>query len=448
MEEQPLQDNWQTVHVDGKTMFKVPENLTFINKVGTSAFGIVACFSKPDGSKINVKKITDAFQDIDDSKTIVQDIRLMRKLKHPSLLAIQDMYPPDSPTFSDIYLVWEKMDTDLHRVIYSKQQLTEEHHQYFCCQILCGLRYLHAAKVVHYDLKPRNLLVNRNCDLRICEFTKARGVGPNLVDNFSEHVVCRWYWAPERILFNSECSPSIDIWSVGCILCELIGRKPAFIGKDAVDQVRKILGTVGSPSEADLDWFPVKSAARRFMSKIGKLPKQPWSAVYPQVGASAHEALEAMLTFHPHHRIDAIAALELPYFETLHEHGHVVVTCDDSDSKHVRCTTLGGDLIGTFPVPDGEQALYSWLAKKVVESTADVEGTLSLVNTAGELFCSRYLEEGSEHIEEALEWISDRDKLKPLQTEVYRECWKLRPWIADRDKQQLQKIGISLHGNE
>merc|ERR1719458_1678974 len=98
----------------------------------------------------------------------------MRQLKHHSILAILDMFPPEGPTFDDIYLVTELMDTDLHRVVCSKQPLTEEHRQWFVYQILCGLLSLHSADVVHCDLKPLNMLVNRNCDLKICGFVDAR----------------------------------------------------------------------------------------------------------------------------------------------------------------------------------------------------------------------------------------------------------------------------------
>ncbi len=123
-------------------------------------------------------------------------------------------------------------------------------------QILRGLKYLHSANVIHRDLKPSNILVNKNCDLKICDFGLARGFrsqdqeDPNLTD----YVVTRWYRAPEVVLLASEYTKAIDVWSVGCILCELVGRKALFTGKDHLDQIKKIIEIIGMPGEEDLHW--------------------------------------------------------------------------------------------------------------------------------------------------------------------------------------------------
>lgn len=229
------------------------------------------------------------------------------------------MYPPYHPDFDDIYIVTDLMETDLHRVIYSKQVLNEEHHQYFSYQILRGLKYLHSANVVHRDLKPSNILVNKNRDLKICDFGLARGFGIEEDDpTLTDYVVTRWYRAPEVVLLASEYTKSIDVWSVGCILCELIGRKPIFTGKDHLDQIKKILTIIGTPSEADMDWLPAKSPARTFIKKIPPCPKQPWSVVYPKASKSAIDAIEAMLTFSPVIRKVVADCLVLDYFSQLH----------------------------------------------------------------------------------------------------------------------------------
>merc|ERR1719469_170157 len=162
------------------------------------------------------------------------------------------MYPPDSPDFDDIYMVLDLMESDLYKVISSKQTLNEEHHQYFAYQILRGLVYLHSADVIHRDLKPQNILANKNCDLKICDFGLARGMADDDAkdqDNLTDYVVTRWYRAPEVVLLASEYTMAIDIWAVGCILCELIGRRPFFTGKDHLDQIKKIFAVIGSPEE-------------------------------------------------------------------------------------------------------------------------------------------------------------------------------------------------------
>lgn len=128
------------------------------------------------------------------------------------------------------------METDLHRVIYSRQDLSDDHIQYFVYQILRGLLYMHSANVIHRDIKPSNLLLvilsiikNKSCDLQICDLGLARGYVEEEEEK-TEYVVTRWYRAPEVILNASEYSKAVDIWSVGCIMAELLGRQPLFPG--------------------------------------------------------------------------------------------------------------------------------------------------------------------------------------------------------------------------
>lgn len=315
-----MSSSWKEVLIDGKVKFKVPAQLELIKKVGSGAYGTVASFSDSrTNTKIAVKKITDAFHDVIDGKRILREVKLLRSFRHDNIISILDMYPPDSPDFDDIYIVTDLMETDLHRVIYSKQVLNDEHVQYFSYQILRGLLYLHSANVVHRDLKPANILVNKNCDLKICDFGLARGFGTDEDDpTLTDYVVTRWYRAPEVVLLASEYTKSIDVWSVGCILCELIGRKPIFTGKDHLDQIKKILVVVGTPTEADLAWLPARSPARNFIKKVPPSTKQAWSSIYPKATPQGIDAIEKMLTFDPTKRADIPTCLELPYYETLH----------------------------------------------------------------------------------------------------------------------------------
>lgn len=189
-------------------------------------------------------------------------------------MAIRDVVPPPlRREFTDVYIATELMDTDLHQIIRSNQGLSEEHCQvpwvtfesnndiewwasflfvfeltlvyddtlqYFLYQILRGLKFIHSANVIHRDLKPSNLLLNANCDLKICDFGLARPTAEN--DQFmTEYVVTRWYRAPELLLNSSDYTAAIDVWSVGCIFMELMNRKPLFPGKDHVHQMRLLI---------------------------------------------------------------------------------------------------------------------------------------------------------------------------------------------------------------
>jgi serine/threonine protein kinase len=119
----------------------------------------------------------------------------------------------DRHNFDSVYLYIELLEADLHAIIRSGQPLTDAHYQSFIYQVLCGLKYIHSANVLHRDLKPGNLLVNADCELKICDFGLARGYSDNSEQNagyMTEYVATRWYRAPEIMLsFQSYTKASI-----------------------------------------------------------------------------------------------------------------------------------------------------------------------------------------------------------------------------------------------
>ncbi|RWV80991.1 hypothetical protein BHE74_00046040 [Ensete ventricosum] len=207
------------------------------------------------------------------------------------------------------------MDTDLHQIIRSNQALSEEHCQYFLYQILRGLKYIHSANVLHRDLKPSNLLLNANCDLKICDFGLARTTSET--DFMTEYVVTRWYRAPELLLNSSEYTAAIDVWSVGCIFMELMDRKPLFPGRDHVHQLRLLMELIGTPNEADLDF--VNENARRYIRQLPRHPRQSIHEKFPHVHPTAIDLVERMLTFDPRQRVTVEDALAHPYLASLHD---------------------------------------------------------------------------------------------------------------------------------
>lgn len=231
----------------GKHTFTVDKRYSMIRVIGSGAYGVVVSShdSKTD-KNVAIKMVPKAFSDEIDAKRILREIKLLKHFRHDNIVQIVDMMPPSVPyleDFTNVYIVADLMETDLHRIIYSKQTLSMDHVQYFVYQVLRGLRYIHSCKVIHRDLKPSNLLVNSNCDLKICDFGLARGIRDKDEDGrggtmlLTEYVVTRWYRAPEIMLACHEYSYPIDVWSVGCIFAELILRKPFFPGDDYIDQV-------------------------------------------------------------------------------------------------------------------------------------------------------------------------------------------------------------------
>ncbi|KAK4429698.1 Mitogen-activated protein kinaseD5 [Sesamum alatum] len=194
--------------------------------------------------------------------------------------------------------------------------------QYFLYQILRGLKYIHSANVLHRDLKPSNLLLNANCDLKICDFGLARVTSET--DFMTEYVVTRWYRAPELLLNSSDYTAAIDVWSVGCIFMELMDRKPLFPGRDHVHQLRLLMEEL-LPLEAD--WHPLlrlklgflNENAKRYIRQLPPYRRQSFTEKFPQVHPLAIDLVEKMLTFDPRQRITVEDALAHPYLNSLHD---------------------------------------------------------------------------------------------------------------------------------
>jgi serine/threonine protein kinase len=134
--------------------------------------------------KVAIKKVPNAFDDLVDAKRILREIKLLRYFDHENIISLTDVPKPEERIgYNDIYIVTDLMETDLHRVIYSRQELSDDHIQYFLYQILRGVLYMHSAHIVHRDLKPSNILANKNCDLKICDLGLGRG---NIKDDENE----------------------------------------------------------------------------------------------------------------------------------------------------------------------------------------------------------------------------------------------------------------------
>ncbi|OMP00358.1 hypothetical protein COLO4_12757 [Corchorus olitorius] len=289
-----------------------------IRPVGRGAYGIVcAAVNSETREEVAIKKIGNAFDNRIDAKRTLREIKLLRHMDHENVIAIKDIIrPPLRENFNDVYIVYELMDTDLHQIIRSNQALTDDHCRYFLYQILRGLKYVHSAHVLHRDLKPSNLLLNSNCDLKIGDFGLARTTSET--DFMTEYVVTRWYRAPELLLNCSEYTAAIDIWSVGCILGEIMTRQPLFPGKDYVHQLRLITELIGSPDDSSLG-FLRSDNARRYVRQLPQYPRQNFAARFPNMSPGAVDLLEKMLIFDPHRRITVDEALCHPYLAPLHD---------------------------------------------------------------------------------------------------------------------------------
>jgi serine/threonine protein kinase len=161
---------------------------------------VASAIDTHSGEKVAIKKINDVFEHVSDATRILREIKLLRLLRHPDIVEIKHvMLPPSRREFRDIYVVFELMESDLHQVIKANDDLTPEHYQFFLYQLLRGLKFIHTANVFHRDLKPKNILANSDCKLKICDFGLARvsfNDAPSAIF-WTDYVATRWYRAPE-----------------------------------------------------------------------------------------------------------------------------------------------------------------------------------------------------------------------------------------------------------
>ena len=194
------------------TNFFLPPKYQIQQVLGSGAYGVVVAAldtSNPNEEEniVAIKKIEKAFEHKVFSQRTLRELKIMRLLKHENVLGCKSILMPRSiDDFNELYVVTDLMETDLTSIIKSNQTLTDEHVQFFIYQILRGLKYVHSSGILHRDLKPRNLLVNANCDLKICDFGLARSnINTLMTQNaqLTDYVVTRWYRAPEVILSYS-----------------------------------------------------------------------------------------------------------------------------------------------------------------------------------------------------------------------------------------------------
>jgi serine/threonine protein kinase len=195
----------EKVHYISQTMFTLDPAFSDLKILGKGSYGVVvSAFNEKWNKKVAIKKVTPVAKHLQDAKHVLREIRLLRYLgRHENVITLEDLTLRDQQ--DELYIVMELMDSDLHHIIQSKQPLSEQHFQHFMYQLFTGLKYLHDHRIIHRDLKPGNLLVTRDCKLRISDFGLARerpmGKGQDPDESvdvaMTEHVVTRWYRPPE-----------------------------------------------------------------------------------------------------------------------------------------------------------------------------------------------------------------------------------------------------------
>lgn len=313
-----MQNNVVATVVQGHT-FTVDPRYEPGKILGRGSFGVVCtAFDKVRNETIAIKRIRPFANDEWDARHTLREIRLMKLLgRHPNVIALYELSVFEEK--SELYMMMELMDCDLHRIIQSKQPLNDMHYKCFARQMLEGIKAMHKVGVFHRDLKPGNILVSKDCQLRITDFGLARFMdeetlsGQNRQNPLTEYVVTRWYRCPELLLSpNLPYDAAIDIWSIGCIIGELIKRKPLFPGKSHANQVQLILEVRGYKGPRDVG-FELSSEASSFLDRRCKYPGKPLTTFIPQITDSSLRLLEQLLQLNPKLRPTAEQALQFDY---------------------------------------------------------------------------------------------------------------------------------------
>jgi len=176
---------------------------------------------------------------------------------------------------------------------------------------LNGTAKCHKHKVLHRDLKPQNLLINRDGILKLADFGLARAFGIP-VKNFTHEVVTLWYRAPDILMGSKDYNTSVDIWSVGCIFAEIVTKRPLFPGKNDDDQLTKIFKIRGTPTQ---DEWPGITELAGYKADFPVYEKEDLAHHVPGLDAEGLDLLEQMLVHDPNKRISAKDALKHPYLK-------------------------------------------------------------------------------------------------------------------------------------
>ncbi|KAF9507751.1 hypothetical protein BS47DRAFT_1373814 [Hydnum rufescens UP504] len=283
------------------------ENYAKLEKVGEGTYGVV--YKAKDistGKFVALKKIRLEAADEGVPSTAIREISLLKELDDDNIVRLLNIVHSDTR----LYLVFEFLDMDLKRYmdIVTKQEETVSPTvaKKFTIQLLHGLHYCHAHRILHRDLKPQNLLIDSAGNLKLADFGLARAFGIPL-RTYTHEVVTLWYR-------SRHYSTAIDMWSVGCIMAEMVmtGR-PLFPGDSEIDQIFKIFKVLGTPNES---LWPGVSQLPDFKPTFPQWNPTDLIESVPEIDEVGAELLASFLVYDTAHRMSAKRALFHPWFQT------------------------------------------------------------------------------------------------------------------------------------
>lgn len=325
--------------------FHVNSKYKPIGAIGQGSYGVVCSVQNTEtNEKLAIKKIKPMAGDEWDATHTLREIRLMKELgSHENIIKLKDLSMSEEK--DELYIMMELVDTDLHRLLQSQTALSSDHTRILMYQLLHGIKAMHENGILHRDLKPGNLLVNKDCELKITDFGLARqipvlkssingklscneyeketielqGSSSSSSSQMTEYVITRWYRPPELILSpNGKYTTAIDMWSVGCILGEMINRKPLFPGNDFMDQLKRIFQIVNIPHKNKRE-YSIEKDALKFLESLPRTNCDAMKRKCKNATPEALDLLKNLLCFNPSERYSVQEALSHPYFSGIED---------------------------------------------------------------------------------------------------------------------------------
>ncbi|KAF5726684.1 cyclin-dependent kinase G-2 [Tripterygium wilfordii] len=290
-----------------------------LNKIDEGTYGVVyRARDKKTGEIVALKKVKMEKEREGFPLTSLREINILLSFHHPSIVDVKEVVVGSS--LDSIFMVMEYMEHDLKGLMESmKQPFSQSEVKCLMLQLLEGVKYLHDNWVLHRDMKTSNLLLNNRGELKICDFGLARQYGSPLKP-YTHLVVTLWYRAPELLLGAKQYSTAIDMWSLGCIMAELLAKEPLFNGKTEFDQLDKIFRTLGTPNEtiwpgfSRLPGVKVNFVKQQYNMLRKKFPATSFTGS-PVLSDAGFDLLNKLLTYDPEKRITAKAALDHEWFK-------------------------------------------------------------------------------------------------------------------------------------